>query len=47
MSGFAGYQNEIYMAGLGDVVPDLPTDLTRLGQRVFFSAGPCCLRTPW
>ena len=30
MSGFAGYQNEIYMAGLGDVRPDLPTDLTRL-----------------
>jgi L-lactate dehydrogenase (cytochrome) len=30
VSGFAGYQNEIYMAGLGDVRPDLPTDLTRL-----------------
>ncbi len=30
MSGFAGYQNEIYTAGLGDVRPDLPTDLTRL-----------------
>ena len=30
MTGFAGYQNEIYMAGLGDVRPDLPTDLTRL-----------------
>ena len=30
MSRFAEYQNEIYMAGLGDVRPDLPTDLTRL-----------------
>ncbi len=30
MSGFAGYQSEIYMAGLGDEVPELPTDLTRL-----------------
>ena len=30
MEAFAGYQNEIYMAGLGDVRPDLPTDLTRL-----------------
>ena len=30
MSSFAGYQNEIYMAGLGDVRPDLPTDLARL-----------------
>ncbi|HKY25504.1 MAG TPA: lactate 2-monooxygenase [Gaiella sp.] len=30
MGGFAGYQNEIYMAGLGDVRPELPTDLTHL-----------------
>jgi lactate 2-monooxygenase len=30
VSSFAGYQNEIYMAGLGDVRPDLPTDLTQL-----------------
>ena len=30
MSSFAGYQNEIYMAGLGDVRPNLPTDLARL-----------------
>ena len=30
MGAFAGYQNEIYMAGLQGVLPDLPTDLTRL-----------------
>jgi len=30
VSSFAGYQNEIYMAGLGDVRPNLPTDLARL-----------------
>ena len=30
MGGFAGYQNEIYMAGLGGGRPELPTDLTRL-----------------
>ena len=30
MGPFAGYQNEIYLAGLDDVTPDLPTDLTRL-----------------
>jgi lactate 2-monooxygenase len=30
MGAFAGYQNEIYLAGLDDVTPDLPTDLTRL-----------------
>ncbi len=30
MSSHAAFQNEIYMAGLGDVRPDLPTDLTRL-----------------
>jgi len=27
---FGSYQNEIYLAGLGDVVPVLPADLTRL-----------------
>ena len=30
LGSFAGYQNEIYLAGLEDVVPELPTDLTRL-----------------
>ena len=30
MDAFAGYQNEIYMAGLQDALPELPTDLTRL-----------------
>ena len=30
MGAFAGYQNEIYMAGLQGVLPELPTDLTRL-----------------
>ena len=30
MEAFSSYQNEIYLAGLGDVTPDLPTDLTRL-----------------
>jgi len=30
LGAFAGYQNEIYMAGLQGVLPDLPTDLTRL-----------------
>ena len=30
MEAFAGFQKEIYMAGLGDVLPALPTDLTRL-----------------
>jgi len=27
---FGSYQNEIYLAGLGDVLPDLPADLSRL-----------------
>jgi lactate 2-monooxygenase len=30
VDAFAGYQNEIYMAGLQDALPQLPTDLTRL-----------------
>ena len=30
MGTFGSYQNEIYLAGLGDVVPELPADLTRL-----------------
>ena len=30
VDAFAGYQNEIYMAGLQDALPELPTDLTRL-----------------
>ncbi|MEU6038137.1 lactate 2-monooxygenase [Actinomadura sp. NPDC047616] len=30
MSSLADFQNEIYLRGLGDVVPALPTDLTRL-----------------
>ncbi|GAA4072941.1 lactate 2-monooxygenase [Actinomadura miaoliensis] len=30
MSSLADFQNEIYLRGLGDVVPELPTDLTRL-----------------
>ncbi len=30
VEAFSSYQNEIYLAGLGDVTPDLPTDLTRL-----------------
>ncbi|MBX6767882.1 MAG: alpha-hydroxy-acid oxidizing protein, partial [Actinomadura rubrobrunea] len=30
MSAPADFQNEIYLRGLGDVVPELPTDLTRL-----------------
>ncbi|GAA4141466.1 lactate 2-monooxygenase [Actinomadura keratinilytica] len=30
MSSPADFQNEIYLRGLGDVVPELPTDLTRL-----------------
>ncbi len=30
MDAFAGYQNEIYMAGIQDALPELPTDLTRL-----------------
>ncbi len=42
VSSFAGYQNEIYMAGLGDVRPELPTDLSRLealaGERMPASA---------
>ena len=29
-TSFGGYQNEIYAAGLGGAVPDLPADLTRL-----------------
>jgi L-lactate dehydrogenase (cytochrome) len=32
MSPLADFQNEIYLNGLGDVVPDLPTDLTRLEE---------------
>ncbi|MFC9972870.1 lactate 2-monooxygenase [Spirillospora sp. NPDC127200] len=30
MSALADFQNEIYLKGLGDVLPELPTDLTRL-----------------
>ncbi|MEU5882159.1 lactate 2-monooxygenase [Spirillospora sp. NPDC047279] len=30
MSALADFQNEIYLQGLGEVVPELPTDLTRL-----------------
>ncbi|MFI6516138.1 lactate 2-monooxygenase [Spirillospora sp. NPDC050679] len=30
MSALADFQNEIYLKGLGDVPPELPTDLTRL-----------------
>ena len=30
MGTFGNYQNEIYLAGLGNVVPELPADLTRL-----------------
>jgi L-lactate dehydrogenase (cytochrome) len=30
VGAFGSYQNEIYLAGLGDVVPELPADLTRL-----------------
>ena len=30
MGAFGTYQNEIYLGGLGDVVPELPADLTRL-----------------
>jgi lactate 2-monooxygenase len=30
VDAFVGFQKEIYMAGLGDVLPELPTDLTRL-----------------
>ena len=30
MSPLADFQNEIYLKGLGDALPDLPTDLTRL-----------------
>ncbi|MGI5164077.1 lactate 2-monooxygenase [Spirillospora sp. CA-253888] len=30
MSALADFQNEIYLRGLGDVLPELPTDLTRL-----------------
>ncbi|WP_433335715.1 lactate 2-monooxygenase [Spirillospora sp. CA-294931] len=30
MGSPADFQNEIYLKGLGDVVPELPTDLTRL-----------------
>ncbi|QFG20977.1 lactate 2-monooxygenase [Actinomadura sp. WMMB 499] len=30
MSGLADFQNSIYLQGLGDVVPPLPTDLTKL-----------------
>jgi L-lactate dehydrogenase (cytochrome) len=30
MGVFGNYQNEIYLAGLGEVVPELPADLTRL-----------------
>jgi len=30
VGAFAGFQNELYVAGLQGVVPDLPTDLTRL-----------------
>ncbi len=30
MGAFGSYQNEIYLGGLGDVVPELPADLRRL-----------------
>jgi L-lactate dehydrogenase (cytochrome) len=30
MGAFGSFQNEIYLRGLGDVVPELPADLTRL-----------------
>ena len=30
MSAYRDFQNEIYLAGLSDAVPNLPTDLTRL-----------------
>ena len=30
MGAFGGYQNEIYVGGLDDVTPELPTDLTHL-----------------
>jgi L-lactate dehydrogenase (cytochrome) len=30
MGVFGGYQNEIYVGGLDDVTPELPTDVTRL-----------------
>ncbi|GGV36980.1 oxidoreductase [Actinomadura cremea] len=33
MSGLADFQNSIYLQGLGDVVPPLPTDLTKLEGR--------------
>ncbi|MBO2451815.1 lactate 2-monooxygenase [Actinomadura barringtoniae] len=32
MSSLADFQNEIYLSGLADVVPDLPTDLTKLEE---------------
>lgn len=33
MSGLADFQNSIYLQGLGDVTPTLPTDLTKLEAR--------------
>ncbi|WP_026404967.1 lactate 2-monooxygenase [Actinomadura rifamycini] len=33
MSGLADFQNSIYLQGLGDVTPALPTDLTKLEAR--------------
>ena len=30
MGAFGSYQNEIYLGGLGDDLPELPTDLSRL-----------------
>ncbi|OLT25095.1 alpha-hydroxy-acid oxidizing enzyme [Actinomadura sp. CNU-125] len=33
MSGLADFQNSIYLQGLGDVTPSLPTDLTKLEGR--------------
>ena len=30
MTSLADYQNEIYLNGLGDVLPELPTDLNAL-----------------
>ncbi|MBE1537905.1 lactate 2-monooxygenase [Actinomadura algeriensis] len=33
MSGLADFQNSIYLQGLGDVTPSLPTDLTKLEER--------------
>ncbi|MGI5157227.1 hypothetical protein [Microbispora sp. CA-102843] len=38
MGSLGDFQNEIYLNGLGNVLPELPTDLTRLerlaGERI-------------